>query len=121
MRAVASILSIIMFLAFATTGTQKIIFNTMASKAAGHLGITKKVFQLVGSLEILGALGVLIGLASKKGTFLTLVNEVAAVGLVVTMVLAVALHLRKGDGMKGAAPAIVLGAVCLVELILRLA
>ncbi len=120
MRAVASILSIIVFLAFATTGAQRIIFNTVASKAAGHLGFTKRTFQLVGLLEILGALGVLIGLAAKKGTFLALLNEAAAAGLLVTMVAAVVVHLRKGDGITGAAPALVLGAACLVELVLRL-
>ncbi|MDH2904280.1 MAG: DoxX family protein [Actinomycetota bacterium] len=121
MRAVASILSVIVFLTFATTGAQKIIFNTMSSKAAEHLGFTKKMFQLVGLLEVLGALGVLIGLAAKKGSFLALVNEAAATGLAVMMIAAVVFHFRKGDGLKGATPALALGAVCLVELVLRLA
>jgi glucan phosphoethanolaminetransferase (alkaline phosphatase superfamily) len=120
MRAVASILSIILFLAFATTGAQKMIFNTMASKAAEHMGLMKRTFQLVGLLEVLGALGVMIGLAAKKGTFLALLNEAAATGLLVTMVAAIVFHFRKGDGLKGSLPALVLGAVCLIELVLRL-
>lgn len=120
MRAVASILSIIVFLAFATTGAQKIIFNTMTSKTAEHLGFTKRLFQLAGLIEVLGALGVLISLAAKKGTFLALVNEVAAAGLFVAMVVAVVFHFRKGDGLKGSSPAMAFGAVCLVELVLRL-
>lgn len=121
MRAVAGILSIIVFLAFATTGAQKMIFNTMASKAAEHMGLAKRTFQLVGLLEVIGALGVMVGLAARKGTFLALVNEVAAAGLLVTMVAAIIFHLRKGDGPKDSVPALVLGAVCLIELILRLA
>jgi uncharacterized membrane protein YphA (DoxX/SURF4 family) len=121
MRAVASILSIVVFLAFATTGAQKMIFNTMASKSAEHLGFKKRTFQLVGLIEAIGALGVLIGLAAKKGTFLTLLNEVAAGGLLVAMIATTVFHLRKGDGLKGSAPALTLGAVCLIEIVLRLA
>ena len=121
MRAVASILSIVVFLAFVTTGAQKMIFNTMASRAAEHMGLTKRTFQLVGLLEVLGALGVMIGLAAKKGSFLTLLNEAAAAGLVVTMAAAIIFHFRKGDGLKGSATALVLGALCLIELVLRLA
>jgi uncharacterized membrane protein YphA (DoxX/SURF4 family) len=121
MRAVASILSIAVFLAFATTGAQKMIFNTMASKSAEHLGFKKRTFQLVGLIEVLGALGVMIGLAAKKGTFLAVLNEAAAAGLLVAMIAATVFHFRKGDGLKGSAPALTLGAVCLIEIVLRLA
>ncbi len=120
MRAVASILSIIVFLAFATTGAQKMIFNTVASRTAEHFGLTKRMFQGVGLLEVVGALGVMIGLAAKKGTVLCLVNEVAAGALAVMMIIAVVVHLRKGDTLKVTAPALILGATCLVELVLRL-
>jgi hypothetical protein len=120
MRAVASILSIIVFLAFATTGLQKLIFNTMASQASEHLGFSKSAFQRVGVLEFLGAVGVLVGLAAKHGTWLALVNEVAAGALALLMVAATAVHLRKGDGLKGSAPAWGLGLLCVLELVLRL-
>ncbi len=121
MRAVASILSIVIFLAFATSGAQKLIFNTMASQSAEHLGFKKKSFQAVGLAEVLGALGVLIGLDAKHGSLLAWLNVTAATGLLVTMVAATALHFRRGDGVKGATPALALGVVCLIELILRLA
>ena len=121
MRAVASILSIVIFLAFATSGAQKLIFTTMASQSAEHLGFKKKPFQGVGLAEVAGALGVLVGLAAKHGSLLSWLNVAAAVGLSVTMVAAVSLHLRRGDGIKGAAPALSLGVLCLIELILRLA
>jgi uncharacterized membrane protein YphA (DoxX/SURF4 family) len=120
MRAVASIVSIILFLAFATTGAQKLIFNTMASQSAEHLGLKKKSFQGVGLIEVVGALGVMIGLAAKHGSTLALLNEAAAGGLLLTTLGAAVVHLRKGDGLKGAAPALALGALCLIELILRL-
>lgn len=121
MRAVASILSIVIFLAFATSGAQKLIFTTMASQSAEHLGFKKKPFQGVGLAEVAGALGVLVGLAAAHGSFLAWLNATAAAGLTVTMVAAVSLHLRRGDGIKGAAPALSLGVLCLIELILRLA
>ncbi len=120
MRAVASILSIVLFLAFATAGLQKMIFNTMASQMAGHLGFTKSTFQRVGALEFLGAAGVLVGLAGKHGSLLALLNELAAGGLVVMMIGALGVHLRKGDGLKGSLPAVGLGALCLIEVVLRL-
>jgi hypothetical protein len=121
MRAVAAILSIILFLAFATSGAQKIIFTTMASSSAEHLGFRRRPFQGVGVLEVLGALGLLVTLAAKHGSSLAWLNVAAAAGLVVTMVAATSLHLRRGDDVKIALPAMSLGALCLVELILRLA
>jgi uncharacterized membrane protein YphA (DoxX/SURF4 family) len=120
MRAVASILSIIIFLAFATTGAQKLIFNTMASQTAERLGFKKKTFQAVGLLEVLGALGVMIGLVGKHGSWLALLNEVAAGCLILAMLATTVVHLRKGDGLKGSAPAMGLGLLCLIELIFRL-
>ncbi|HEY5303577.1 MAG TPA: DoxX family protein [Acidimicrobiales bacterium] len=120
MRAVASILTIILFLAFVTSGVQKLIFNTMASQTSEHLGFKKSSFQRLGILEILGAVGVMVGLAAKKASTLAFINVAAATGLFVMMVLATLLHLRRGDGLKGATPALILALVSLAELILRL-
>jgi uncharacterized membrane protein YphA (DoxX/SURF4 family) len=121
MSAVASILSIVLLLAFATSGFQKLIFNVMASQTAEHLEFKKSSFQRVGILEVLGALGVLIGLAARHGSVLALLNEISAGALFVLMVAAAVLHLRHRDGVKGAAPALILAVVCLAELIFRLA
>ncbi|HUY16089.1 MAG TPA: DoxX family protein [Acidimicrobiales bacterium] len=120
MSIVASLLSIVLFLAFSSAGTQKIIFNPVMSKAAGLLGFTKQTYRTIGGIEVLGALGVLIGLASKGTSLLALVNEIAAGGLFVMMVLAITRHLRKGDKAKSFAPAALLGVSALAELILRL-
>jgi hypothetical protein len=51
---------------------------------------------------------------------LALLNEAAAGGLLLVMLGATVVHLRKGDGFKGASPALALGALCLIELIFRL-
>lgn len=121
MTAVASILSIVLFLAFATSGIQKVLFNPMASQSAGHLGFSKSAYRKIGVLEIAGGIGVLSGLTAKGSSFWAILNEVAAAGLVVTMVLAVYFHLQKGDAFKIWAPAGGLAVVALLEVIFRLA
>jgi zinc transporter ZupT len=90
------------------------------SKAAGRLGLTKRAYRAIGGIEVLGALGLLIGLTAKGSSLLAIVNEIAAGGLFVMMVLAVIFHLRKGDKAKFFAPALVLGVLALLELIFRL-
>ncbi len=121
MSVAASILSVILFLAFATSGVQKIRFNPMMSGSAEHLGFSKSAYQRIGALEVAGALGVILGVASKSSNFFGALNVAAAVGLVLMMVMAVSLHLRKGDDVKVFAPAIALAVISLLEVIFRLA
>lgn len=121
MTAVASILSIVLFLAFATSGIQKVLFNPMASQSAGHLGFSKSAFQKIGTLEIVGGVAVMAGLAAKGTSFWTILNEVAAAGLMITTVLAVYFHIRKGDDIKVFGPAAGLAVLALLELVFRLA
>jgi uncharacterized membrane protein YphA (DoxX/SURF4 family) len=121
MSIVASLLSIILFLAFISAGIQKVQFNPMMSASAQHLGFSKSGYRRIGLLEIAGGLGVLVGLAAARGSFWGMVNELAALGLAVTMGLAVVFHLRKGDHFKHLAPAMVLGLLAVIELISRLA
>ena len=72
-------------------------------------------------LEIAGGLALLIGLSATGSSFLAVLNEAAAAGLTITMLLAVFFHLRKGDKAKLFTPALVLGLLALLELIFRLA
>ena len=121
MSIAASMLSIVLFLAFFASGLQKVRFNPMMSESAEHLGITKSAYQRIGALEVAGAVGLLVGVASKSASFLGVVNELAGACLVVTMLLAVAVHRRRGDGVKMMTPAMALGALALLEVIFRLA
>jgi uncharacterized membrane protein YphA (DoxX/SURF4 family) len=120
MSVAASVLSIVLFLAFAAAGLQKIRFNPMMSGAAEHLGFTKAAYQRIGVLEFAGAVGVLIGLASSRSTFLGVLNIAAAAGLAVMMIGAVYFHLKTGDKFALFAPAVALAVLSLLELILRL-
>ncbi|MGD1013520.1 MAG: DoxX family protein [Acidimicrobiales bacterium] len=120
MSVVATILSIVLFLAFAPSGLQKIRFNPMMSAAAEHLGFSKAAYQRIGVVEFAGALGVLIGLASARSTFLGALNIAAATGLAVTMIGAVFFHLKHGDEFVLFAPAGTLAIISILELIFRL-
>jgi len=119
MSAVASILTIILFLAFTTSGLQKVLFNPAMSHAAEHLGVKKSSYQSVGAMEIAGAVALVVGLAAQGSSIWAYVNEVAAGGLFLLMIVGVVAHLRSGDKAKGAAPAMALGGVALLELIIR--
>jgi hypothetical protein len=116
----AGILSVLLFLAFAVAGFQKVIFNPMMSQAAEHLGFSKPAYQRIGVLELAGALGLIVGVAAHRNSFWGVLNIAAAAGLALAMILAVMYHVRKGDGAKLFAPAIVLGVLSVLELILRL-
>ncbi len=121
MSAVASVLALILFLAFASAGVQKVIFNPLTSSAASHLGFTKSAYRRIGILEIVGAIALVVGLTATGSSIEAIVNEVAAASLVVLMGAAVFIHRRHGDHLAALAPALVLGVAALAELAFRLA
>jgi uncharacterized membrane protein YphA (DoxX/SURF4 family) len=120
MFVVAVLLSVVLFLSFASAGAQKIVFNPATSKAAEHLGFTKRGYQRIGYVELLGAVAVIAGLVASRGSVLGVLNEIAAAALSVMMGVAIKVHLRRGDAAKLLTPALVLGVIALVEVICRL-
>jgi hypothetical protein len=121
MSVVAALLSVLLFLAFALAGAQKIVFNPAMSKAAEHLGFSKSGYQRIGIVEILGAVAVLAGVVASRSSTLGVINVLGAAGLTIMMAMAVAFHLRSGDKAKYFTPALALGVVALLEVIFRLA
>lgn len=120
MAAVASIISIMLFLVFASAGIQKVTFNPLMSAGASRLGFSKSAYQRIGMLEILGAIGLMVGLAATGTSVLAIINDVAAGALAVMMILATATHMRHGEKWKSFAPALGLAGLSLLELVLRL-
>jgi uncharacterized membrane protein YphA (DoxX/SURF4 family) len=120
MSVFAALLSIVLCLAFTMAGAQKILFNPVMSKSAERLSFTKRGYRRIGVLELIGALGVIVGVVAHGTSFLGVLNELAAIGLALMMSLAVYLHLRRGDSAKLFSPALVLGFLALLELIFRL-
>jgi uncharacterized membrane protein YphA (DoxX/SURF4 family) len=121
MTVVAALLSIALFLAFASAGIQKLSFNPAMSKAAEHLGFTKRAYQRIAGLEIVGAIGLLIGCVARGSSWPAIVNEVVAAGLVVLMLGALIVHLRNNDKLKYYAPAVLFLVATAIELAFRLA
>jgi uncharacterized membrane protein YphA (DoxX/SURF4 family) len=120
MAVAASLLSIALFLAFASAGIQKLVFNPAMSHVAERLGFTRRTYRRIGVAEVLGGIALLAGLVAKRTTFLGILNEAAAGVLAVLMVLAVSAHLRKHEKAKYFAPALVLGVLAVAELVLHL-
>ena len=70
----------------------------------------------IGGAELLGAIGLILPPLVDVAPVLA---AVAAAGLVLTMIGAAVVHLKRGDGIAGAAPAIVLGALAAFVAIMR--
>ena len=113
MFVVTLILAILLALAFGAAGAQKLAGAKMASDSAAHLGIPFGRYRLIGVPELLGAIGLLVGLAVWP------LGVAAAAGLVVLMAGAVIFHIRAGDKIAGFGPALALGVLSLAELIFR--
>jgi uncharacterized membrane protein YphA (DoxX/SURF4 family) len=113
MFVITLVLAILLALAFGAAGAQKLAGAKMAVDSSGHLGIPLSRYRLIGVPELLGAIGLLVGLAVWP------LGVAAAAGLVVLMAGAVIFHIRAGDKIAGFGPAVALGALSLVELILR--
>ncbi|MEO5877004.1 MAG: DoxX family protein [Streptosporangiaceae bacterium] len=69
----------------------------------------------IGAVEVLGALGLILPAATGIAVILT---PLAAAGLVIVMIGAVAVHLKRGEQAQ-LAPPIVLGLLALVVAVLR--
>lgn len=66
--------------------------------------------KAIGAVEVLGALGLVLPAALDIAPVLT---PLAAVGLALIMAGATVVHLRRGDGIAAAVPALVLGLLSL--------
>lgn len=115
MTTVIVILSIILGVAFIAAGAAKVTKQKAMVQAADHLGVSQQNYQYIGGLEILGGVGVLLGIGLQT------IGWLAALGLLITMVGGVVAHLRKGDGPNVFAPAAGLGVLSLVVMILDIA
>jgi uncharacterized membrane protein YphA (DoxX/SURF4 family) len=93
----------------------KLSMNEKAAEMLHHVGLNDRQIRLLGTTEILGSLGLLIGI------WIPLLGLLAALGFVVYFLVAVAAHVRAKDGIKDMAPAIVLFVMSLVVAVLQFA
>lgn len=99
----------VVFLAF---GTAKLMAVPSMRTRAAHVGFSVGAYRWIGGLEVAGAAGLLLGA-------LPLVRASAAVGLLLLLAGAVVTHVRHKDGIRGAAPALVLSSLLVVLLTLE--
>jgi hypothetical protein len=119
MAVAASMVSIVLFLAYMTSGAQKVVFNPFMSQTAERLGFTKAGFRRVGVVELAGAVALLVGLDST-GNALATVNEAGAVVLALATIVTLVGQLRARDAFLRYAPLLAMGALALGEGIVRL-
>ncbi|MFD9325095.1 DoxX family protein [Streptomyces sp. NPDC060065] len=95
-------LAVVLSLAFLPLGLAKIAAVAFMRKAAAHLGMSAGLYRVIGTLEVAGAVGLLLGPVSVW------VGVAAAIGLALLMTAAAVVHLRHGDPPVRSLPAAVL-------------
>ncbi|MBV1854353.1 DoxX family protein [Catellatospora tritici] len=110
-----TILAVLLALAFAALGTAKVRAVPAMRELAAEAGFTTAAYRRIGALELAAAVGVLLGLIQP------LIGALAAAGLLLLLTGAIVVHVRKGDGPRKAAPAIVCALLAVAYLILLLA
>lgn len=114
MGVLAWITGVLLILGFALAGVSKVTKQARMVDAAGHMGLSVQQFQMIGGLEIAGAVGVLIGLVSED---LRGLGVAGAIGLALVGIGAVVFHVRAGDEPPAFAPAGVLTIVAILAVI----
>jgi hypothetical protein len=108
------VLAGILVVAFAALGSAKLAAVPAMRDKAEHVGFSVAAYRRIGLLEILAVLGLLVG------AVIPLIGILAAAGLILLLGGAMIAHLRNGDGLRELAPALVLGALAAVFIILVL-
>jgi uncharacterized membrane protein YphA (DoxX/SURF4 family) len=98
---------------FVAFGTAKLLALPSMQTRAAHVGFTVDAYRGIGALEVAGAIGLLVGAA------VPLLRALAALGLLLLLMGAVATHLRVKDGIREAVPALVLGVLLAILLALE--
>ncbi len=101
------IVTAVLAAAFAMAGTMKIItpHSQVRERMAWVEVVTPGQLRGIGIVEVLGALGMLLPASTGIAAWLT---PVAAIGLSITMIVAIVLHVRRKEPF---APSLVLGLV----------
>ena len=107
------LLSLVLAAVFAALGSFMIVRNPSGADMADRLGFSVGAFRIIGWLEVLFAVGLLVGL------FYPLVGEVSAIALAVLMLGAVLNQVRLRDAFAKLAPPLTLGALAVVAFLLR--
>jgi hypothetical protein len=103
MSVASAVLAVLLALIFLALGTAKILALEPMRVRAAEVGFSTGAYRRIGSLEVTGAIGLLLGWIEP------LIGVLAGVGLLLLLGGAVVAHLREGDGPRKFAPAVVCG------------
>jgi uncharacterized membrane protein YphA (DoxX/SURF4 family) len=110
------IVQVLLAAIFLVTGTVKLT-QPRLKMAAGPMrwaaDVTDRQFRTIGVLEVLGALGLILPAALGVAPLLT---PLAAVGLALTMIGAIHVHVRHGETNRLAVPIVVLALALFVAI-----
>lgn len=98
-----TMLSILLAVIFAALGVAKILAIAPMRQLAADVGFSVAAYRRIGVLELLGAAGVLVGLA------VPFVGVVASAGLAALLVGAVITHVRNRDWVRKLVPSLICG------------
>ena len=101
---------------FAMAGMVKVTDHKMAVEVRTRLGVAKGMYQMIGAAELLGAVGLLVGLV-RDDKSLEWAGPLAAIGLFATMVGAIFYHNKAKDEPKESIPAAMMAMLCVVYFI----
>lgn len=104
-----TVLAVALSLVFLPLGLAKLAAAPFMRRAAAHLGMSVRLYRVVGALEVAGVAGLLTGL-----TWMPL-GAAAATGLALLMAAAAVVHLRHADPPVRAVPAAVLALIAVTH------
>jgi uncharacterized membrane protein len=84
------------------SGLGKLSMKENVVEMLNHVGLNERQIRLLGTIEIIGSLGLLVGI------WLQIIGLLAALGFVIYFLGAVIAHIRVRDGIKDMLPAITL-------------
>jgi hypothetical protein len=102
---VLMVLSILLAALFLLLGVAKVLALPRMRQLAEHAGFSVAAYRGIGALEVAGAAGLLLGLT------VPVLGALAGAGLLLLLAGAVITHVRKRDGIRELAPALVCAAL----------
>ena len=115
MFVVTIVLAVLLALAFGAAGGQKVAGAKSVMDGADHVHFSHQAYRGIGVLELLAAIGLLVGLVVWP------LGVAAGAGLALLMAGAVIAHLRVGDKIAQFGPALLLGLLSAAEAVVRAA
>jgi hypothetical protein len=109
------ILAALLGLMTAFSAFGKLSMNEKAADMLRHVGLRDRQIRLLGTIEILGSLGLLVGI------WVPILGQLAALGFVAYFLGAVIAHVRVKDSVKDIAPAILLVVIAILVAVLQFA